>query len=147
MSIHDETNVLRRIPLFAGLPDAKLKLLAFTCDRVTFAAGQMLFAEGDEADAAYVIITGEAEVTIASARGPERINVMSAHSVVGEIGIICDVPRTATVRATSALDTLRIGKDQFLKLLNEFPELAAPIMTVLGRRLAEQSVMRSKAGA
>ena len=82
MSIHDETNVLRRIPLFAGLPDAKLKLLAFTCDRVTFAAGQMLFAEGDEADAAYVIITGEAEVTIASARGPERINVMSAHSVV-----------------------------------------------------------------
>ena len=54
---------------------------------------------------------------------------------VGEIAILCDMPRTATITATSELDTLRISKDLFFRLVNEFPTMAVEIMRELARRL------------
>ena len=60
--LQDEVDVLRRIPLFANIDPARLKLLAFTSDRMAFAAGQELFHEGDAGDAAYVIIDGAVDV-------------------------------------------------------------------------------------
>ena len=62
MSIQDEVSVLRRIPLFAHINAQKLKLLAFTSERIVFEAGQTLFLQGEEGDAAYVIIDGRADV-------------------------------------------------------------------------------------
>ncbi|MGH6810233.1 MAG: cyclic nucleotide-binding protein, partial [Ensifer adhaerens] len=55
MLLKDEVEMLRRITLFSGLPPAKLKLLAFTSDRVMYSAGEALFYQGDIGDAAYVI--------------------------------------------------------------------------------------------
>jgi CRP-like cAMP-binding protein len=57
------------------------------------------------------------------------------NSIVGEIAILCDVSRTATIRATSKLEALRISKEHFLKLLADFPEMTVEIMRVLADRL------------
>ncbi|MCG8543081.1 MAG: cyclic nucleotide-binding protein, partial [Alphaproteobacteria bacterium] len=57
------------------------------------------------------------------------------HEIVGEIAILCDVPRTATVCATSKLVTLRIAKDCFFGLVEEFPQMAVEIMRELAHRL------------
>jgi CRP-like cAMP-binding protein len=68
--------------------------------------------------------------------------------VVGEIAILCDISRTATVRASAPLEALRISKDHFLRMLTEFPEMGIEIMRVLAERLnrttAELSEARSK---
>ena len=64
--------MLRQVPLFSGVAPAKLKLLAFTSDRVTYAPGQMLFRQGDVGDAAYVVLSGKAEVMVDSRLGRSR---------------------------------------------------------------------------
>lgn len=136
MLLKDEVGMLRRIPLFAGVEPSKLKLLAFTSDRVSYNAGQTLFNQGDEGDAAYVILSGTADILVDSAAGPIKVAEAEPNSIVGEIAILCDVSRTATVKAAGQLETLRIRKEDFLRLLKEFPEMTVEILRVLADRLS-----------
>jgi len=64
MSLHEEVDMLKRIPLFAQIEPPKLKLIAFSSERVAFDAGHTLFRQGDAANAAYVIVEGKAEVIV-----------------------------------------------------------------------------------
>ncbi|MQW85594.1 cyclic nucleotide-binding domain-containing protein [Sinorhizobium saheli] len=137
MLLKDEVEMLRRITLFSGLPPAKLKLLAFTSDRVMYSAGENLFHQGDIGDAAYVILAGRADVLVATPNGQLKVAEVEENSIVGEIAILCNTPRTATVRTATALEALRIRKDDFLKLLADFPEMAVEIMRVLADRLSQ----------
>lgn len=149
MLLNDEVGMLRKVPLFSRVAPAKLKLLAFTSDRVTYAQGQALFNQGDEADAAFVVLTGSAEVLVDSPSGQIRVAEIEPNEIVGEVAILCDVSRTATVRATAPLEVLRIRKDHFLRLLTEFPEMTIEIVKVLADRLstttAELSAAKSNA--
>ena len=145
MSIQDEVSDLRRIPLFAHINAQKLKLLAFTSERIVFEAGQTLFLQGDEGDAAYVIIDGRADVLVNASQGPVSVAQVERNAIVGEVAILCDVPRTATIKAITRLDTLRITKAQFLQLLTEFPELSIEIMKILGMRLGRTTTELSEA--
>ena len=101
MSINDDVELLRRIPMFAKVEPAKLKLLAFTSERVTYSEGQDLFRQGDNSDAAYIIVDGTADVVVNSPKGPLTVAQLGKNEFVGDIGILCDVPRTATVRAAT----------------------------------------------
>ena len=135
MLLRDEVEMLRRVPIFSRIAPAKLKLLAFTSDRMTYHAGQNLFRQGDVGDAAYVVLSGTADIIVSSPAGEIKVADVEVNSIVGEIAILCDVSRTATVRATSPLEVLRISKEHFLKLLSDFPEMAVEIMRVLADRL------------
>ncbi len=135
MSLEEEVRLLRNIPLFANIEPSKLKLLAFTSERLTFEAGQALFEQGDEGDAAYIIIGGEADVIVNTPSGPMTVARMEHNAIVGEIAILCDVPRTATVRAASELVALKISKDVFFRLVMDFPQMAVEIMRELAHRL------------
>ena len=135
MSLKEEVELLRRIPMFARVEPAKLKLLAFASERLTFAPSQELFHQGDMADAAYIIVDGDAEVILETAKGPIRVANMTKNHLIGEIGILCDVPRTATVKASSNLTTLRISKDLFFSMVTDFPAMGVEIMRELAHRL------------
>ncbi len=135
MSLEEEVRLLRNIPLFANIEPSKLKLLAFTSERLTFEAGQALFEQGDEGDAAYIIIGGEADVIVNTPSGPMNVAKLEHNAIVGEIAILCDVPRTATVKATSELVALKINKDVFFRLVMDFPQMAVEIMRELAHRL------------
>ncbi len=104
MLLKDEVGMLRRVPLFSGVEPAKLKLLAFTSDRVSYSAGQILFHQGDEGDAAYVILSGNADILVDSETGQIKVAEVEPNSIVGEIAILCDVSRTATVQAAGPLE-------------------------------------------
>jgi CRP-like cAMP-binding protein len=151
MSIKEEVEVLRAIPLFAKMEPAKLKLLAFTSQRLAFEAGHPLFAQGDPGDAAYIVLEGEADVSINTPQGPVKVATVGRYAILGEVAILCDVPRTATVTARSPLTALRIDKDLFFRLVNEFPQMAVEIMRELARRLEKTNeqlrVAVSRAGA
>ena len=133
--LQHEVDVLRRIPLFANVEPARLKLLAFTSDRVSFAAGQELFHQGDAGDAAYVIIDGAVDVLKDTDEGEQLLVTLKKNAFVGDIAILCDVPRTATVKAVDKIETLKIQKEHFLRLLIEFPEMAVEVTRVLAQRL------------
>lgn len=135
MSLREEVELLQRIPLFANVEASKLKLLAFTSERIAFEAGHVLFNQGDAGDAAYIIIEGEAEVLVNGPTGPIRVALLGRNEIVGEIAILCDVPRTATIKARQRLVCLRIAKELFLRLINEFPQIAVAVVRELASRL------------
>jgi len=133
--LNAEVDLLRRVPLFAGIEPSRLKLLAYTSDVVTYRQAQVLFKHGDVGDAAYVIIKGDAEVIVPSGDDEIPIAVLHDGDFVGEIAILCDTPRTATVRAKSELKALRIRKEPFFELLHQFPEMAVEMTRLLAERL------------
>ncbi|HAJ47673.1 MAG TPA: cyclic nucleotide-binding protein [Alphaproteobacteria bacterium] len=155
MSLQTEVELLRRVTLFAHIDTTKLKLLAFTSERLTYGEGQALFHEGDLGDGAYLILDGEVDVLRNSDSGLILVNHLVKHSLVGEMSILCDVPRTANVVATMPVDALKIRKETFFQLLKEVPQLALEIMRELARRLnhtndelvAARAALKARSGA
>ncbi|MEO1102823.1 MAG: Crp/Fnr family transcriptional regulator [Pseudomonadota bacterium] len=135
MSLNQDFEALRKVPLFRGIDDQKLRLLAFMSERVRFEAGEVLMEEGGYGDVAYIILSGEADVLVNSGSGEQLVATIGENDFVGEIAILIDVPRTATVRATSTLVALGIEKEQFFKLLGNFPDMAVEVMRALAHRL------------
>lgn len=137
MTLHEEAEILGSLPLFSEIEPAKLKLLAFASDRLNFPAGGVLFREGARGDAAYVILEGSVEIFAGADGKGLKIAEAGKSDIVGEIAILRDVPRTATVIAKTEVAALAINKDVFLSLLDEFPHLALGVMRDLARRLEE----------
>jgi CRP-like cAMP-binding protein len=135
--LNDEVNMLKQVPLFAGVSPAKLKLLAFTSERVLYRANEALFLQGDPGDAAFVILSGRADVLVDSPQGQIKVAELEENAIVGEIAILCDVARTATVKAATQVEALRISKDNFFKLLVDFPEMTIEVVRVLADRLSQ----------
>lgn len=144
MSIAEEVECLRKIPLFAKIETAKLKLLAFTSERVTFKPGDVLFRQDEPGTCAYIILRGEAAVMVRGPSGPIAVATLGPSEIVGEIAILCDVPRTATILATTDLETLCVSKDNFFQMVTEFPQMAVEVMRVLAQRL-EKTTARLQA--
>jgi CRP/FNR family cyclic AMP-dependent transcriptional regulator len=137
MNLNEEVELLKLVPIFSKIEQAKLKLLAFTSERVNFAIGQEVCHQGDPGDTMYVILGGTADVLIDTAGGQIAVAEMKKNSFFGEIAILCDVPRTATIKAKEPLSTLKITKDMFYRLVAEFPQMAVEIMRELAHRLED----------
>jgi CRP/FNR family cyclic AMP-dependent transcriptional regulator len=136
MSLNEEVEMLRRIQLFSKVEPAKLKLLAFTSERAVFQAEEILFHQGDAADSAYIIMAGEVAIDVESpGGGSTRVAKLGKDQIVGEIGILADVPRTATVTATAPTTTLKISKELFFRMVSDFPTMAVEVMRVLAHRM------------
>jgi CRP-like cAMP-binding protein len=147
MMLKDEVQTLRQVPLFSGVAPAKLKLLAFTSERVAYRPGETLFHQGDPGDAAYVILTGRADILAESPGGQIKIAELTDNAIVGEIAILCDVSRTATVRAALMTEALRIRKDDFLKLLADNPDMMFEVLRSLANRLTRTTTELTEARA
>jgi CRP-like cAMP-binding protein len=138
VDVLQEAEMLRNVPLFGGLSATQLKLLAFTGSVQRYEPGEDLMRQGDRADSAFVILEGEVEVIGETRNGEFVIAVQGRNAVMGEMGVICDAPRSATVRARTAVRALRISGDVFLKLACESPQRALYVMRQLSARLAQE---------
>ncbi|MBV9835742.1 MAG: cyclic nucleotide-binding domain-containing protein [Alphaproteobacteria bacterium] len=147
MSIHEEVELLKGVPLFSKLEGTKLKLLAFTSERITFAPGQDVCRQGDMGDAMYVVLTGSADIIIETPSGPHKVADLRKNGFFGEIAILLDVPRTATVTVREKLTALKITKEQFFRMVSEFPTMAVEIMRELAHRLDDTNRQLSAARA
>jgi len=135
MTIRDEVRQLRRVPMFAKVDSARLKLICFTSDRLVFSRGEIVFEQGDTGDAVYLILSGTAEVEVETRHGPLHVADVGPNKTVGEISVLCELPRTATVRATSELVTLRLDQEQFMRLVEDYPDVAVEILREMAMRL------------
>lgn len=136
MDLLKEAEVLRKVPMFAKLEPSKLKLLAFTSEYQTFEDGEVLFQAGDTADCAFVIISGEVEILAKTDAGDVIVGVLRDHQIFGELALLNNAPRSATLRAKNHLRALRITDEVFLKLVTENPEVALDLMHQLSDKLA-----------
>ncbi len=135
MSMIEDVKVLRNVPLFSSLDDSKLKLLSFTGKWVKYQPGDNLCVEGEKGEDAFVILEGEVDVTVGGKHGPILVNNHGAGVMVGEIAIVCDVPRTATVTAKNDLVVLKITKEVFMQLIRGYPEVAIAVIRELALRV------------
>ena len=135
MTLDSEVQSLGRVPMFRDIDPARLKLLAFTSERVQFSAGQRFFRQGDAADAAYVILEGKAVVSLDATGEDIKVAELGQNALVGEMAILSDSPRTATVTAAEPTTALRIDKRVFLELLMQFPQMSLAILREITRRL------------
>ncbi len=131
MTIDAEVQALSRVPLLEGLEPSKLRLLAFISDRMEFQDGEILCHQGDDGDSAFVVLSGEVAVFV----DENEVARVGQYAIIGEIAILCDVPRTATLQSIGTTYVLAISKGDFLKLIAEFPKVSLEIMRVLALRL------------
>lgn len=148
MSLEQEVELIRQFPIFSKIQPAMQKLLCFSAERLTYDAGQVIFNAGDTADAAYVVIEGTVEISVPTPNGPIVINTMTRNEILGEIAIVGDVPRTATAKAVSKLETLKISKELFVKIIRENPDAAVELIRILAARLASTTsqLTRTRSG-
>ncbi len=139
MALDEAARKLSAIPLFANLEPSRLKLLAFTSDRLSFADGEEVCHQGDPADSAYFLESGAVDIVIGE--GEERIKVAELHAgdLFGEMALFLHSGRSATVIAHGDLTVMKIDGDMFLKIVTENPEAALGVMKALSEKIVATS--------
>jgi CRP-like cAMP-binding protein len=122
---------LASVPLLADLDDRVRRRLAEVGKQRTYAAEATIVEEGSTGTALYVVLSGRARVE----RGGEVIGQLGMGDFFGELALIEEHPRSASVIATEETDCLLFPAWEFTALLKEHPEIAVPIMRVLIARL------------
>lgn len=130
-------DALARTPLFAGLSREALESLVQQLTLVQLAADEILFREGDPGDALYVIVEGEVAV---QAEGPPRVEMarLGAGAFIGEVALMTDQPRSATITATSDAELLRIDRKTLAGVLASHGEVLAAVLRFVRDRLVDR---------
>ncbi len=127
----DEEETLRRVPLFEGLQPKQLKSLARWTTTRTYQPGQVVVNEGQIGMGLYCIQSGLVKITKRSANEEREIRSMGAGESFGEISLLDDKPRSATVTAIEPTTAVLLDKSQFKAELKTYPEIALSILPVL----------------
>ena len=132
------TAVLRAVPLFASLPEDQLRMLTTTVSRRSVTRGTNVVAAGDLTDSLYIIISGRLKVMMSDADGKEVIlAILGPGEFFGEMGLIDDSPRSASVLAIEPCELLAIAKRDFKNCLAGNFDMTMALMRGLVRRLRE----------
>lgn len=129
----DVVDLLSRVPLFAGVERKQLSKLADRMSERTFGEGETAIEEGRGGAGFWLIESGDASVSIAGS----PVRTLGAGDYFGEIALIDDGPRSATVIAATDLRCRGIAAWEFKGFITEHPEAAWPIMETLAKRLRE----------
>jgi CRP-like cAMP-binding protein len=130
-----ECAVLRLVPGFADVPEAGLRIIAAHCDYVAFEPDQLIVRQGLVDHKCYILLSGRAEVSVESNLGRVAVATLSAGALVGEIALLCDTPRTATVTAAEPAEALVVSRVLLPVLISEAPGFALVMMRALAERL------------
>ncbi len=129
---------LKRVPLFSGLTDSQIERLAAGSVRRNFPRGRTIVAEGEPSQSLYVLLSGRAKVQRSDTEGKEVIlSVLGSGECFGEMSLIDDAPRSASVITLESSDFISIAKDSFKSVLVSSPEISLRIMKGLVKRLRE----------
>ncbi|MCP4430690.1 MAG: Crp/Fnr family transcriptional regulator [Gammaproteobacteria bacterium] len=137
LDLIQETDLLRKIPMFAKLDVSKLKLLAFTSEMVNYQDGDILFEIGNSADSAYVIMQGAVDVMVETDSGSVVASTLQRDQLFGEMALLNNAPRNATLKAQGDLLAMKISADMFLRLISENADMALDVMQQLSAKLAK----------
>jgi CRP/FNR family cyclic AMP-dependent transcriptional regulator len=138
MTVAVSTAVLKNVPLLASFPDEQLRVLTAVVSRRSVPRGTVVMAAGDPTDSLYIVISGRLKVMMSDAEGKEVIlSFLGAGEYFGEMGLIDDSPRSASVVSSEPCELLAIAKRDFKRCLADNFEMATTVMRGLVRRLRE----------
>ena len=132
MDIEQRRSILQADGIFSLLGPDEQEYLAARMTEVFVATGDNVFKQGDEGDAFFVVASGRARVVGTDAAGREvSLSVLRRGDHFGEVALLLDVPRSATVRAAEDLVVLRLGSDDFRRFLADRPEIRIALQRYL----------------
>ena len=132
------TALLRNVPLLSVLRETELALLARVVSRKSYARGSQILGAGDATDSLYILISGRIKVFMSDLDGKEVIlSILEPNEFFGEMGLIDDRPRSASVVALEPCELICISKPDFKRCLAENFDMAMTVMRGLVKRLRE----------
>jgi len=132
------TAVLKAVPLFANVPEEQLRMLTVVVARKSVSRSTTVMAGGDATDSLYIVLSGRLKVMMSDSEGKEVIlAILGPGEFFGEMGLIDDSPRSASVVAMESCELLSVTKRDFKKCLAENFEMSMAVMRGLVRRLRE----------
>jgi len=126
-----KVELLQAVPLFSSCSKTELQRIASLADELDLGDGATLIREGERGREFLVIVEGTVSVT----KGGRKIRDLGSGAFIGEIALISDVPRTATVTATSPVRLLVVTDRAFRGLIEDAPSIATKVLQSLGERL------------
>lgn len=129
-------DLLRSHAMLGQIPDASLKTLVANSQLLHFEPNDVMLQQGAPSDSALFIVAGEADILVETSYGDIPIGRCLPKTLIGEIGAFTDLARTATVRAHTAVDALKIGRLQLLAIGQSDPGLLLLIISQLGEKLS-----------
>jgi CRP-like cAMP-binding protein len=126
-------DLLKRVPLFAGCSKAELRELALVADELDLREGRTLVREGQPGREFFILIEGSVRVS----RKGRKLNDLGPGDWFGEIALLANTPRTATVTATAPIRVLVITDRSFRRVVESMPTIALKVLSTLGQRLAK----------
>jgi CRP/FNR family cyclic AMP-dependent transcriptional regulator len=127
-----KTELISRVPLFAHCSKRELSEVAGIADEIDLREGKELTKEGAPGREFFVLVEGTADVV----KNGRKINSLGAGDFFGEIALVHQSPRTATVKATSPVRALVVTERSFRRLLEEMPEIQRKVLAALAERVA-----------
>jgi len=145
----EHADLLAKVKLFAGLDRVTLAKLAAHLESVPVPGGTELFHQGDPADAFYLVARGAFGAFVAADGDPteRRVNTLAAGDPFGEMALLSNHPRAATIRADTDAEVLRLERARFLALVREEPSVALAVAASLGDRLRARDLPAPATGA
>jgi CRP/FNR family cyclic AMP-dependent transcriptional regulator len=127
-----KTELISRVPLFAHCSKRELSEVARIADEIVLREGKELTKEGAPGREFFVLVEGTADVV----KNGRKVNSLGAGDFFGEIALVHQSPRTATVKATSPVRALVVTERSFRRLLEEMPEIQRKVLAALAERVA-----------
>jgi signal transduction histidine kinase len=137
MNIQD----LRKSPLFQGLSDDELQQLMDNAKPVALRAGEVLMKQGDPGDSAFVVVKGDFEITKQSGQSVIKIDVRNTGDVLGEMALLSQAPRSATVTSVTDSEALCISQGTFEDLLSSSSTAALAVLHWVMMRLSQNEAL------
>jgi CRP/FNR family transcriptional regulator, cyclic AMP receptor protein len=131
-----KVELIKRVPLFAHCSKKELGLVAQIADEIDLAEGKTLMREGDRGREFFVLVEGSADVR----RRNRKVNTLGGGDFFGEIALVSQRPRTATVTTTSPVRALVVTEQSFRSLLDRAPDVQRKVLQALADRVAADSL-------
>ncbi len=133
---------LKSVDLFSRIPGEDLAQIAGIAQEVSFEKGELIIQEGEVGDSMYLIIDGQVMVH----RLTQELTRLGEKESFGEMALLDNEPRSATVTAVSDVTCLKIEREEFYELMSEKIEIAHGIIHILTHRLREANEKLSAKG-
>lgn len=136
MALEDDIQILQLVPLFAGFGEDKIRLMAFGAERRHIESGQTLFRQGARADCAFVVMEGSIALSqTATDNSVQEKGTATRGALLSELALVSAVDRKLTAIANEPTTVMRITRQLFHRVLEEYPEIGEIFRDRLSRQL------------
>ncbi len=132
-----DSDLLRQIPLFSQLDQVSLQRIAGHSELIGYVDEDILFRKGDSANCVFIVVSGEVEIIIDTETGPHNVAALGPNQLFGEMALLNNISRNATLRAHGQLNVLSVNAETFFDVLQQDSDMSLKVMQQLADKLAK----------